>query len=147
MKKLSQMNYKDILANPKGYEFDPLSKKIIGLAIVVHKEIGPGYIERIYHNALKYEFINNKMPYETEKIIEINYKNKLMGMHRLDLIVNEKIVVEIKAIQEILGVHISHVISYLKATGNEIGLILNFSKSKLDIKRVKHDKSGEINTL
>jgi GxxExxY protein len=141
MNQVSEINYTEMIVTPKKIEFDPLSNKIIGLAIDVHKDIGPGYVESIYQNALKYELKENKIPFETEKKIEVYYKNELMGVHRLDLLVDNEIVLELKAVKEILGIHVSQVISYLKATGNEIGLILNFSKSKLDIRRVKYDKN------
>ena len=140
MNQISEINYTDILASPKKIEFESLSNKIIGLAIEVHKQIGPGFIESIYQNALIYELTKNHMPFETEKKIDIYYKNKLVGVHRLDLLVNQEIVVELKAIKEILSGHVSQVVSYLKATNLKTGLILNFSKSKLDIKRVKFDK-------
>jgi GxxExxY protein len=140
MNQVLEIKYRDILARPTKIEYDPLSNKIIGLAIDVHKDIGPGFVESIYQNALKYELQENEIPFETEKKIEVYYKNELMGIHRLDLLIDSKLIVELKAVKELLNVHVSQVTSYLKATGNEIGLILNFAKSKLDIKRVKFDK-------
>ena len=120
--------------------FDILSKKTIGVAIEVHKTLGPGFIEIIYHNAMKKELDIQNIPFETEKEIIIKYKNEQVGLHRLDLLINNDIIVELKAVKEITDVHLSQIISYLKATGLNVGLILNFSKPKIDIKRVVYDK-------
>ena len=122
----------------KKYEFEEISGKIIGAGIEVHKTLGPGFIESIYHNSMKKELDIQKIPYETEKDVKIYYKDEQVGEHRLDLYVNNEIVVELKAIQEIIDVHISQVVSYLKASNRSVGIILNFGKSKLDIKRVKY---------
>ena len=120
--------------------FDILSNKTIGVAIEVHKTLGPGFIESIYHNAMKKELEIQSIPFETEKEIIIKYKNEQVGLHRLDLLINNKIIVELKAVKEITDIHLSQIISYLKATGLSVGLILNFSKPKIDIKRVIYDK-------
>ena len=119
--------------------FDILSKKTIGVAIEVHKTLGPGFIEIIYHNAMKKELELQNIPFETEKGIIITYKNEQVGLHRLDLLINNEIIVELKAVKEITDVHLSQIISYLKATELNVGLILNFSKPKIDIKRVVYD--------
>ena len=74
--------------------------------------------------------------YESEKEVSVYLKNYEVGRHRLDLIVDDNLVVELKAVEEISRVHVAQVISYLRASGLEIGLILNFSKSKIDIRRV-----------
>ena len=136
---LDVKNKYEIIKNKK-YEFESISNKIIGAAIEVHKKLGPGFVESIYQNALKYELNLMNIPFETEKRIEVYYKDKLVGLHRLDLLVNNEIVVELKAMKDILSGHISQVVSYLKATEIKTGLILNFSKQKLEIKRVKADK-------
>ena len=118
------------------YKHKPLTEKIIGCAIDVHKELGPGFLESIYHKALRKEFSLKNVDNETEKEVKVYYKNELIGIHKLDLLVENKIVVELKAVTDISDVHVSQVVSYLKATGQTVGLILNFSKSTLDIKRV-----------
>ena len=113
-----------------------VTEKIIGAAIEVHRTLGPGFLESVYHNALKKEFVLQQIPFETEKDVKIFYKDDFVGEHRLDLFVYKKIVVELKTVKKILNVHKSQVSSYLRATDSEIGLILNFSKSTLDIRRV-----------
>jgi GxxExxY protein len=122
--------------NIEKYKHKLLTKKIIGCGIEVHKELGPGFLESIYHKALIEEFLIKNINHETEKEVKISYKNKQIGIHKIDLYVENKIVVELKAVTEISDVHISQVVSYLKATGQTVGLILNFAKSTLDIKRV-----------
>ena len=117
-------------------KIDVTSNLIIGAAIKVHKTLGPGFLETIYHNSLKIELTKCNLPFETEKVILIKYEEALVGEHRLDLVVNDEVVVELKAVQDITDIHIAQVISYLKASGLKLGLILNFSKKIIDIKRV-----------
>ena len=117
-------------------KFDKMSNEVIGAAIEVHKFLGAGFLESVYHNALKKELEIRKLDYETEKLIQTFYKGELVGEHRLDLVINNEVVVELKTVQEIADAHKAQVISYLKASGIKVGLLLNFSKSKLDIKRI-----------
>jgi GxxExxY protein len=128
-----------IFIQNKNRKFDKTSNEIISAAIEVHKTLGPGFLESIYHNSLKIELKKRNLPFETEKKITIKYKYEEVGDHRLDLLVNSEVVVELKAIQNISDVHLTQVISYLKASGLRVGLILNFSRTKLDIKRVIQD--------
>jgi GxxExxY protein len=115
--------------------FDDLSHEVIGAAIEVHKILGPGFIESIYHNAMKIELALRCLKFETEEEFKINYKYKNVGIHRADLVIEDKIIVELKAVQNINDVHIAQVLSYLKASGIRIALILNFSKLRLEIQR------------
>ena len=118
------------------HQFESLSKKIIGAAIKVHKELGPGFMESIYEEALKIEFSANGMNHESQKEIKIYYHNQEVGTHRLDLLVEDAVVVELKAVQELADIHYAQVRSYLKATGLKVGLLLNFAKPTLEIKRI-----------
>ena len=81
------------------HKFDSLSSKIIGAAIQVHRELGPGYIESIYEEALKVEFARRKINFEHQKEIKIYYRGVNVGKHRLDLLVENEIIVELKAIK------------------------------------------------
>jgi GxxExxY protein len=118
------------------YQFEELSKKIIGAAIEVHRELGPGFLENIYEEALKIEFSEHNIDYESQKEIKIKYLETEIGMHRLDLLVEKKIIIELKAVKEFADIHFAQLRSYLKATGLKIGLLLNFSKPTLEIKRI-----------
>jgi len=117
-------------------EFDNLSNDIIGAAIEVHKKLGPGFLESIYQSALPLELRKKGLTVETQKEIKIYYDGKEIGTHRLDLVVNNLIIVELKTVKEFDDAHIAQVLSYLKASGLKIGLLLNFAKAMIDIKRV-----------
>ena len=113
-----------------------ITDKIIGAAIQVHKTLGAGFTEKIYHDALCIEFEAHNILYEKEKIIKVEYKDKLLGEQRVDLLVENEIILELKAVENIGNIHIAQLISYLKTLKKKIGLILNFAESKLAIKRV-----------
>ncbi len=117
-------------------EHEELTDKIIAAAIETHKNLGPGFLESVYENALSIEFESCDIPYEKQWEIPIFYKNVEIGKHRLDIFAFNKIVVELKAIKDVTNEHFAIVRSYLKAVGQKHGLILNFSKPTLEIKRV-----------
>jgi len=105
---------------------DEVVRKVIGAAINVHRELGPGYPEKIYANALDIEMQSLGITFQRELEIPIRYKNTLVGEAFIDFYVDNALVVEIKAVEDLLPVHTSQVISYLKATGNHLGLLINF---------------------
>lgn len=113
-----------------------LSSSVIEAAIKVHKTLGPGYLESFYEEALCLELTNRQIPFERQKSVVITYLGKPIGEHRLDLLIDGKLVIELKAITELDPVHFSIVRSYMKATGATSGLILNFCTVTLGIKRV-----------
>jgi GxxExxY protein len=118
------------------YQFEELSKKIIGAAIEVHRELGPGFLENIYEEVLKLELSEHRLHYDNQKEIKIKYLGVEIGTHRLDLLVENMIIVELKAVKEFSDIHFAQLRSYLKATGLKVGLLLNFAKPSLEIKRV-----------
>jgi len=118
------------------HHFENLSKKIIGAAIKVHRELDPGFLESIYEEALKVEFSEQGLHFDSQKEIKIEYLGVEVGRHRLDLIVENEIIVELKAVKELGDIHFVQLRSYLKATGLKVGLLLNFSKPTLEVKRV-----------
>jgi len=120
-------------------EFESLTGKIIGAAIEVHRALGPGFLEAIYEHALTLELQKRGMGVERQKEIPVFYAGVEVGLHRLDLFVEDSIVVELKAIKNLEDVHFAVVKSYLKAIHREHGLLLNFSKPTLEIKRVYHN--------
>jgi GxxExxY protein len=119
-------------------EHNELTEKIIGCAIAVHKKLGPGFLESIYENAFILELKRQNLQVERQQEVIVKYDGIEVGRHRLDLIVNDTIVVELKAVKNIEDVHFAIVKSYLKALGKEHGLIINFSKPVLEVKRVIH---------
>jgi GxxExxY protein len=119
-------------------EHGDLTDKIIGCAIEVHKKLGPGFLESIYENAFIIELQKQHLQVERQREVVIKYDSVEIGRHRLDLIIDDTIVVELKAVKNIEDVHFAIVKSYLKALGKEHGLIINFSKKVLEVKRVIH---------
>ena len=122
----------------KGLEHESLTEQIIGCAIEVHKRLGPGFLESIYENAFVLELRKRKPQVEQQREGIVKYDGVEIGRHRLDLIVADTIVVELKAVKNIEDIHFAIVRSYLKALGKEHGLLINFSKPVLEVKRVIH---------
>jgi GxxExxY protein len=119
-----------------GHEFEPLSGRIIEAAICVHKELGPGFIESVYHRAMEIAFRHREIPFATERTIHIWFEGEDAGYHRLDLLVADEIIVELKAIKALEDIHFATVKSYLRATGLHVGLLMNFNAPTLLVKRV-----------
>ena len=120
----------------KGLEHEKLTEQIIGCAIEVHKKLGPGFLESIYENAFVLELRKRKLQVEQQREVIVKYDGVEIGKHRIDLIVADTIVVELKAVKNIEDIHFAVVRSYLKALGKEHGLLINFSKPVLEVKRV-----------
>jgi len=121
-----------------------LTDKILAAAIRVHRELGPGYLESIYEEAMCVELVTMGLAFERQKSVEVQYRNQVVGHHRLDLLVGSKVVVELKAIKELEPVHFSVVRSYLKATGLATGLLLNFHSVPLAINRVGREYRNSV---
>ena len=117
-------------------EDEKLTSRIIGAGVQVHRELGPGFLELIYEGALVIELENRVIPFERQLRIPVIYKNTKVGAHRLDLVVADKVVVEIKAVRELQGAFFGVVRSYMRATQLNLGLILNFGTTSLEVKRV-----------
>ena len=113
-----------------------LTDRILAAAIRVHKELGPGFLEVLYEEALTIELGSSDIPFERQKPIPILYRGRVIGEHRLDLLVDGKVVIELKAISALEDIHFAIVRSYLKATNLDDGLLLNFATVKLTVKRV-----------
>jgi len=122
----------------KGLEYEDLTEKIIGCAIEVHKKLGPGFLESIYENAFIIELQKQHLQVERQREAIIKYDGIQVGRHRFDLIIDDTIVVELKAVKNVEDIHFAIVKSYLKALGKEHGLIINFSRKVLEVKRVIH---------
>ncbi len=123
--------------NPKDYPESQLTSQIIGMAIKVHKEIGPGFREKYYQRAMYLELQNSKLKFDREKKVAIPYGKVVLGYHILDLIIEDKVIVELKSMKALTDIEIGQITTYLKLAKIEIGLLLNFGTNKLEIKRVK----------
>jgi len=115
---------------------EELTGRIIACAIEVHKALGPGFLESIYEAAMVVELKRVGIRVEQQRSLPIFYREVMVGEHRLDLLVEGIIVVELKAISELEDIHFAIVRSYLKAAGLEHGLLLNFATMPLTVKRV-----------
>ena len=127
---------KDESTKIRGHKFEELSNRVIGAAIQVHKELGPGFLESIYEQALKVELSESGLRFDSQKEIKVEYSGVEVGVHRLDLVVEEEIIVELKAVKELADIHFAQLRSYLKDTDMNVGLLLNFSKPTLEVRRV-----------
>jgi len=103
----------------------------------VHKELGCGFLEAVYQEALERELTDQGVPFKSQPIVEISYKGKpLNKSYQPDFICYEEIIVEIKAISSLSGTEEAQLLNYLKASGNKIGLLINFGAKSLDYKRI-----------
>lgn len=116
---------------------DPLTEKIIVCAYKVPSELGPGFNEGIYHNALKTALKEGGLGFQTEKKLFVSFQGKHVGGLRLDLIIEDKVIVEVKAITgNIPTVFKLQVLSYLKASGYKVGLLINFGNQSCQVRRL-----------
>ncbi len=110
-----------------GKEEDRLARAVIGAAIDVHRGLGPGYQEAVYEDALAVEFSLRNISFARQYSTSICYKGQQVGAGKIDFLVGDRLVVELKAVESLLPLHLAQVISYLKATGSRLGLLLNFN--------------------
>jgi GxxExxY protein len=122
-------------------ERDPKTYAIIGAAMEVHRELGSGFLETVYQEALALEFDQRGIPYHPQAELPIVYKNqRLKTIYKADFICYEAVIVELKALARLSGTEEAQIINYLKATGLEIGLLLNFGTPSLEYKRFVYTK-------
>ncbi len=116
---------------------DERTFKIIGAAMEVHKELGCGFLEGVYQEALAREFKIQRIPYKPQPVVEIKYKGEpLNKTYQPDFTCYDEIIVEIKALSELSGIEEAQIINYLKATGLKVGLLINFGAKSLEHKRL-----------
>ena len=116
---------------------EELTEQIIGAAIEVHREIGPGLLESAYQACLEREFVLRGLPFEPQKPLTVAYKGVQLDCgYRLDFVVDDKVVVELKAVDELHPVHEAQLMTYLKLTGCRVGLLINFNVIQL-VKGIK----------
>ena len=119
---------------------EEITAKIIECAYKVHRCLGFGFLESVYRNALMIEFSKAGLPAEMEKRIHVHYEGQIIGDFVADMIVENKIIVELKSVKQIAPVFEAQLVNYLKATGIEVGLLVNFGE-KVQIKRKVLDRS------
>ncbi|MFH0981739.1 MAG: GxxExxY protein [Planctomycetota bacterium] len=125
----------------RGENQDPRTYAIIGAAMEVHRELGCGFLEAVYQEALAVELTARSVPHQREVELPVFYKGRrLVCDYRADFVCSASIIVELKALSELAGIHSAQVINYLKATGMEVGLLINFGAESLEYKRLVFSK-------
>lgn len=116
---------------------DELTARVIQCIILVHQTLGPGFLESIYRNALRIELRRQNLATESEKLVVIYYDGYEVGRHRLDLLVERQLILELKTVQALGSAHYAQVRSYLKATNLHIALLINFAPHRADFRRIE----------
>jgi GxxExxY protein len=135
------MNHQDTKKNERekpDEKLDQLARQVIGAAIEVHRILGPGFLESVYEEALCVELKLREIPFARQVTFGVKYKDERIGEGRLDLLIADMLIVELKTVEQIAPIHIAQAISYLKTTGRRLALIINFNVPvlKQGIKRV-----------
>ncbi len=116
--------------------YKDLSYKIVGMAMEVHNELGFGFLEKVYENSLMVLLQREKINSVQQAPIEVYFKNEIVGKYIADILIEDKIILEIKSTDKIIDVHIAQTLNYLKATGIKLAIIINFGKEKLKFERI-----------
>ena len=123
--------------------YKDLSFAIIGAAMEVHKILGPGFLESVYQLALEKELSLRGIPFQHQVELPVSYKETLVGVYKADLIVDNKIILEIKGISRLSASHAAQALHYLAATGLQLAILINFGMSSLEYRRVvKSENKG-----
>jgi len=137
------MNGQHGYGNEPGEEIDRLANAVIGASLEVHRALGPGLLESVYEEALCIELRLRNIPFVRQAIVPVRYKGYEAGEMRLDLLVGNSLIVELKAVEELAQVHSAQLLSYLRLTGHKLGLLINFNVPLLKngIKRLALSKT------
>ena len=122
--------------NEKDYKYSDITRKIIGAAMKVHSTLGNGFQEVIYQRALAIEIAKQGLSFQRELEMQIYYDGQEIGTRRVDFLVEDKVMVELKAVSKLEDVHLAQAINYLEAYKLEVGLLLNFGAKSLEYRRV-----------
>ena len=120
----------------KKFPHQELTKSIIGIYYNVYNELGFGFLEKVYHKSLLIELKRNGYKIDSEKKVNVYYKNEIVGEYIPDIIINDSVIVELKCVEYLTDIHENQLLNYLKATDCEVGLILNFGKDPQFIRKI-----------
>jgi GxxExxY protein len=123
-------------SSSKTLPYADITEKILEAAFEVSKELGSGFLESVYKNAMAIVLCARGLKVELEKPISVLFREQQVGQFYADLLVNDKIIVELKAVSALTPEHVAQTINYLKATGIEVGLLINFGKPRIEYKRL-----------
>ncbi len=121
--------------------YKDLSYKIVGLAMQVHSELGHGFLEKVYENAMMVLLKREGIKAIQQAPIIVRFQDEVVGDYYADILLEDKIILELKSAEKIIGGHRSQTLNYLKATGIQLAIILNFGKEKLEYERLAYKKS------
>ncbi len=122
--------------NADAHRLDRITEKIIGCAYRVANSLGPGFFEIVYENALAIELNNARLAAAQQKSINVLYDGKIVGEYVADLLVENSVLVELKATRALDEIHMAQCLNYLKATGLKVCLLINFGQPKIEVKRI-----------
>ena len=109
-------------------EFDELSSKVLRYALEVHRELGPGLLESAYENCLAYELNKAKIPFKYQALLPVRYKEISLDCgYRMDLLVDDRLIVELKSVDQLLRIHEAQILTYMKLAGIKVGMLINFN--------------------
>jgi GxxExxY protein len=117
------------------HQFEELSSRILAVAVEVHTAFGPGFLESIYQRAMEVALEHRGIAFQPQKEVHVHFEGVDIGVQRLDLVIEEQIILELKAVKALEDIHFAQLRSYRKATGLHTGLLLNFNAATLLIKR------------
>ena len=120
----------------KNIIYKELSYKIIKLALEVHNELGCGFLEKVYENALMILLNREGIPAKQQAPADVYFQNKVVGQYYADILVGNKVILELKTVEAIANIHKAQLLNYLRATGIKLGLILNFARPRFEYKRM-----------
>lgn len=125
---------------------DNISKRVIGCAFTVSNQLGAGFLENVYENALALELRDQHIEFEQQKSLKVYYREVAIGHYVADLVIAQRLIIEIKALSAITSIHEAQLMNYLQATGITVGLLLNFGTPRLGVKRIvkSHDDLSPI---
>jgi GxxExxY protein len=126
-----QMNFKN-----QNYEINELTELIINAAYKVGNTLGLGFLEKVYENSLAYELYLTNLDVKQQYSIDVKYKGMITGHYIADLLVNDSVLIEVKSVKDFENAHFAQCLNYLKATGLRVCLLINFSKPKVEVKRI-----------
>ena len=124
-------------------KINDITYAINGAVFEVNRILGPGFLENVYENALLMELKDRGLNAESQVPIKVQYKEKIVGEYFADILIEDKVIIELKTVDKLNSIHEAQILNYLKATGKQIGLLINFKNPKAEIKRMVLDFSEE----
>jgi len=126
------------LVKDKAY-FDSLTELVIGCAYKVANQLGSGFLEKVYENAMRIELVKAGAQVEQQKPVKVEYSGEIVGDFIADIVVEDELIVELKTVRKLDDAHLAQCLNYLKSTGKQLGLLINFGGQTVQVKRVVNE--------